>query len=81
MGIDMDQQTLINAAFMIATGVGGWFARQIWENVQRLQRDLHEIEVNLPTNYVQKSDYTETMKRIEVMFERIFDKLEQKADR
>ena len=77
----MDQQTLINAAFMIATGVGGWFARQIWENVQRLQRDLHEIEVNLPTNYVQKSDYTETMKRIEVMFERIFDKLEQKADR
>jgi hypothetical protein len=77
----VDQQTLINAAFMIATGVGGWFARQIWENVQRLQRDLHEIEVNLPTNYVQKSDYTETMKRIEVMFERIFDKLEQKADR
>lgn len=77
----MDTQTLINVGLGIILTIVGWFARQIWENVQRLQRDLHEIEVNLPTHYVQKSDYTETMKRIEIMFERIFDKLEQKADR
>jgi hypothetical protein len=77
----METQTIINVGLGIILTIVGWFARQIWENVQRLQRDLHEIEVNLPTNYVQKSDYTETMKRIEIMFERIFDKLEQKADR
>jgi hypothetical protein len=77
----METQTIINVGLGIILTIVGWFARQIWENVQRLQRDLHEIEVNLPTHYVQKSDYTETMKRIEIMFERIFDKLEQKADR
>ena len=77
----METQTIINVGLGIILTIVGWFARQIWENVQRLQRDLHEIEVNLPTHYVQKSDYSETMKRIEVMFERIFDKLEQKADR
>jgi hypothetical protein len=77
----MDHQTMMNAAFMLATGVGGWFARQIWEATQKLQEDLHKIEVDLPKSYVQKTDYSETMKRIEVMFERIFDKLEQKADR
>ena len=77
----MDTQTLINVGLGIILTIVGWFARQIWENVQRIQRDLHEIEVDLPTHYVQKSDYTETMKRIEIMFERIFDKLEQKADR
>jgi hypothetical protein len=77
----MDTQTLINVGLGIILTIVGWFARQIWESVQRIQRDLHEIEVNLPTHYVQKSDYSETMKRIEVMFERIFDKLEQKADR
>lgn len=77
----METQTIINVGLGVILTVVGWFARQIWENVQRLQRDLHEIEVDLPTHYVQKSDYTETMKRIEIMFERIFDKLEQKADR
>jgi hypothetical protein len=77
----METQTIINVGLGIILTIVGWFARQIWENVQRLQRDLHEIEVDLPTHYVQKSDYTETMKRIEIMFERIFDKLEQKADR
>jgi len=77
----METQTIINVGLGIILTIVGWFARQIWENVQRLQLDLHEIEVDLPTHYVQKSDYTETMKRIEIMFERIFDKLEQKADR
>lgn len=77
----MDAQTIINIGLgIILTGVG-WFARQIWEATQALQRDLHEMEVGLPTNYVQKTDYAATMKRIEIMFERIFDKLEQKADR
>jgi hypothetical protein len=77
----METQTIINIGLGVILTIVGWFARQIWENVQRLQRDLHEVEVSLPTHYVQKSDYTETMKRIEIMFERIFDKLEQKADR
>ena len=77
----MDTQTIINVGLgIILTGVG-WFARQVWEATQKLQVDLHKIEVDLPTHYVQKIDYSETMKRIEIMFERIFDKLEQKADR
>ena len=77
----METQTLINDGLgIILTGVG-WFARQIWEATQKLQEDFHKIEVDLPKSYVQKSDYAETMKRIEIMFERIFDKLEQKADR
>jgi hypothetical protein len=77
----METQTIINAGLGVILTVIGWFARQIWETTQNLQRDLHDLEVNLPTNYVQKSDYSETMKRIEVMFERIFDRLDQKADR
>jgi hypothetical protein len=77
----MDTQTIINVGLgVILTGIG-WFARQIWEATQKLQDNLHKIEVDLPMHYVQKSDYSETMKRIEIMFERIFDKLDQKADR
>ena len=77
----MDTQSLINTALSFFLAALGWFARQIWEAVSDLRRDLHQIEVDLPTSYVQKNEYAETMKRIEIMFERIFDKLDAKADK
>ena len=77
----MDTQSLINTALSFFLAALGWFARQIWEAVSDLRRDLHQIEVDLPTSYVQKNEYSETMKRIEIMFERIFDKLDAKADK
>ena len=77
----MEMQSLINLGLGCAMAAVGWFARQIWDAVGKLREDLHEIEVDLPKNYVQKNEYTETMKRIEIMFERIFDKLDAKADK
>lgn len=77
----METQTLINAGLgIILTGIG-WFARQIWEATQALQRDMHEIEVELPKNYVRRDEFADTMKRIETIVERIYDKLEGKADK
>ena len=77
----MDTQSLINLGLSCFMAGLGWFARQLWDAVSELRRDLHKIEVDLPTNYVQKNEYAETMKRIEIMFERIFDKLDGKADK
>lgn len=77
----METQALINGALaIILTGVG-WFARQLWEATQALQRDLHQIEVDLPKNYVRKEEFMDTMKRIETIVERIYDKLDGKADK
>lgn len=77
----MDTQTLINGAIWIAIGVGGWFAREIWGAVKELRNDLHEIETNLPKEYVLKIDLDKRMEHIEHMFQRIYDKLDQKQDR
>ena len=77
----MDTQTIINGAFMVATGVGGWFAREVWGAVKELRRDLHELETDLPKHYVLKSDLDKRMDHIEQMFQRIYDKLEGKADK
>ena len=77
----MDLQAIINVAGGAALAAIGWFARQLWEAVQRLQRDLHEVEVSLPTSYVSKNDFNTTMKHIEDMFQRIYDKLDEKADK
>jgi len=77
----VDTQSLINLGLSAFMATLGWFARQLWDAVSELRRDIHKIEVDLPSNYVQKNEYAETMKRIEIMFERIFDKLDEKADK
>ena len=59
----------------------GWFARQLWDAVQKLKQDLHEIEVDLPKTYVRKEDLDKRMDHIESMFQRIYDKLDGKADK
>lgn len=77
----MDHQTIVNiGGGLILAGIG-WWARVIWDSVQRLKEDLHEIEVDLPKSYVTKDDFAQTMKHIESMFQRIYDKLDGKADK
>jgi hypothetical protein len=77
----VDHQTLVNiGGGLILAGIG-WWARVIWDSVQRLKEDLHEIEVDLPKSYVSKSDLDKRMEHIESMFQRIYDKLDHKADK
>ena len=42
---------------------------------------MHDIEVDLPKTYVNKDDLDKRMKHIEDMFQRIYDKLDGKADK
>jgi hypothetical protein len=77
----MDHQSLINiGGGLILAGIG-WWARVIWDSVQKLKEDLHEIEVELPKTYVSKNDLDKRMQHIEDMFQRIYDKLDGKADK
>jgi hypothetical protein len=77
----MDTQTLINLAAGVTLAVIGWFARELWGAVKDLQRNLHEIEIDLPKSYVSKLDLDKRMDHIETMFQRIYDKLDAKADK
>lgn len=77
----LDAQTLINFGLGAVLAALGWFARQVWDAVKRLREDLHSIEVDLPKTYVSKNDFNDTMKHIETMFQRIYDKLDGKADK
>ena len=74
-------QSIINMVFGAILAVSGWFARILWEAVQALKEDLHRIEVDLPINYVRKDDLDKRMDHIETMFQRIYDKLDGKADK
>jgi len=77
----MDTQSIMNLVSVAAIGSGGWFAREIWGAVKELRKDLHEIEVDLPRSYVSKTDIDKRMDHIETMFQRIYDKLDGKADK
>lgn len=77
----MDTQTIINFVGITAIGIGGWFAREIWDAVKELRTDLHDIETNLPKEYVLRVDLDKRMDHIEAMFQRIYDKLDTKISR
>jgi hypothetical protein len=77
----MDGQTLFNLAGGAILAAVGWWCRQIWDSVQTLKEDVKQIEIDLPTNYVKKNDMTVRFDRIEVLLDKLYEKLEQKADK
>ena len=77
----MDTQSIFNFLGGAAVAVGGWFAREIWGAVKELRKDLHDLEVDIPKSYVSKFDMDKRMDHIEGMFQRIYDKLDGKADK
>jgi hypothetical protein len=81
----MDTQTLINFALGALLALIGWLARQLWEAVERLKQDLHDIEVELPSNYVKREEFSESLKEIKDLCRQIFDKVDslekRKADK
>lgn len=77
----MDAQSIINFAGGASLAVGGWFARQLWDAMAELRRDMHALEIDLPKNYVRKDEFANAVTRIETMLEKIFDRLNEKVDK
>jgi chaperonin cofactor prefoldin len=77
----MTDQAIINLIIGAVLSVLGWFARQLWDAVQDLKKDVKQIEVDLPTYYVRKEDLENRLDRIEASLNRIFEKLDHKADK
>ena len=81
----METQTLINFVLGAFLALTGWLARQLWEAVERLKTDLHQLEVELPSNYVKREEFSESLKEIKDLCRQIFDKVDslekRKADK
>jgi hypothetical protein len=77
----MELQSLLNIGVGVILAGIGWFSRQIWEAVNELRKNVHEIEVDLPKSYVRKDEFADSVKEIKAMLEKIFDRLENKADK
>jgi len=78
---NMENQSLFNIVVVAVLGCVGWFARQLWDAIQSLKDDLKSIEVELPTQYVRKVDIESRFDKLESILEKIFDRLDRKADK
>jgi len=77
----MENQHFINALIGGGFAIFGWFARELWGAVKELRADLAALREDLPKEYVAKDDYREDIREIKAMLEKIFEKLENKADK
>ena len=77
----MDFQTVLNICAAASVTVFGWFARELWVAVKELKEDIHKIEVELPSNYLRRDEFTDNMKEIKEMLSKISDKLDDKMDK
>jgi hypothetical protein len=73
----MDYQVLFNIAVAIAGFFGGWTLNRIYIAIDRLDGDVRAM----PHNYVSKDDYKTDIREMRDLLGKIFDKLDNKADK
>jgi hypothetical protein len=77
----MNSQDLLNIAFGVASSVLGWFAREMWSAVKELKSDLAKLREELPRTYVVRDDYKDDIREIKEMLTKLFDRIDNKADK
>lgn len=77
----LDMQTAFNIVVGILIAGAGWWAKEIWNALEKLREDIHKIEVDLPSSYIKKEDFSDAMKTLNEKLDRIWAKLADKADR
>ena len=73
----MDYQILFNIAVAVAGFFGGWTLNRIYQAIDRLDQDVRQM----PAHYVARDDYRNDIRDIRDILGKIFDKLDNKADR
>ncbi len=73
----MDYQVLFNGAVVVASFFGGWTLNSITKTIERLDTDVRAM----PLNYVGRVDYREDIRELKDIMNKVFERLENKADK
>ena len=73
----MDIQVLFNVVIGVAGAFGGWILNNISQSIRTLDKEVRQM----PLTYVTQSTYQRDIDDIKNMLGRIFDKLDEKADK
>lgn len=72
-----DGQILFNIIVGVAGMFGGWILNNISRSIERLDKDVR----SMPLTYVTRVDYRADIDEIKTILGRIWDKLDDKADK
>jgi tRNA(Phe) wybutosine-synthesizing methylase Tyw3 len=73
----MDTQVIFNIAVSCAGGLALWVLNEMTRKLQRLEDRIDEAQ----RNFVSKDDYRNDIREIKDILSKIFDKLDNKADK
>lgn len=78
---DWNWQPWAIAGLGLITTIMGWFARQLWDAVQKLRADLDALRVHLAEHYPSYDRLEAILKPMQDLLIRIDSKLDQKVDK
>jgi hypothetical protein len=73
----MEAQFLINIIAGVAAFFAGWMINSITRSIDKIEDKLNAV----PVDYVSKNDYKDDLKRVYEMLDKIFARLDDKADK
>ena len=74
------KDVILGLVGLVCAGLG-WWMKDIWEAYRQLRTELSEFKQEVPDKYVKQDAFKEDMREIKGILERIYDKLDSKADK
>jgi uncharacterized protein YoxC len=77
----MESQDIFNAAITLSGAFGGWILKTIWDAIKDLKTEVRELNREVNQDFVRREDFKDSIVEIKEMLNKIFDKLDNKADK
>lgn len=81
----MDFQTAVNLLCGAGIAAVGWFARRVWDALDKLRTDHEAHRIEVAKEYTSKADFLAAVnsltREMRDNFTRLFDRLDAKADK
>jgi uncharacterized protein YoxC len=77
----MESQDIFNAAITLSGAFGGWILKTIWDAIKDLKTEVRELNREVNQDFVRREDFKDSILEIKDMLNKIFDKLDNKADK
>jgi hypothetical protein len=77
----MFDQSYVNWAFTALGAMGGFILKATWDALVQLRKDMSALQESISTNYVRRDDFKTHAQRVELLLDRIYERLDSKADK
>jgi hypothetical protein len=77
----MGDLNIIEIFLTVGIMVAGWFLRMLHDNHKELENKVNANQMETGEKYVRRDDYRNDLNEIKSMLDKIFNRLDEKADK